>query len=114
MEVRHARPGADERRLEHPGIGSPADDDDVVGAGRLGQLLDDRTEDRVGRHRPRQARQDPGERLGLLAAPDLERRDGLAVADRGEADDDDEADEDQSIGRRRVRRRAGGRRSGTG
>ena len=86
-------PGADERRLEHPGVGAPPRDDDVVRARRLGQLVDDRAQDRVGRHGARQARQDARERLGLLATADLERSDGLAVADGREADDRDEADD---------------------
>ena len=54
-----------------------------------------------GRDRARQPRQDPGEGLGLLAPVDLDLGDGLAVADRGEADDDDEGD-DERIGRRRL------------
>ena len=38
------------------------------------ELLDDRVDDGVGRHRARQARQDPGERLGLGSPLGFERR----------------------------------------
>ena len=67
-EVGHAGPGADEHRLEDPGVGAATDDDDVVGAGAGAELLDDRADDRVGRDRAGQALQDPGEDLGLRAA----------------------------------------------
>ena len=67
-EVEPPRPGVDERRLEDPGVGPATDDDDVVGAGAGAELLDDRLDDRVGRDRPGQALEDPGEALGLGAA----------------------------------------------
>ncbi len=101
--------GADERRLEDAGVGPAAGDDDVVGAGRVGQLVDDGAEDRVGRRpsatgptgsgrtirppragRPR-ARRRPGDG-GSAASPTTSTRPTTT----------------QSIGRR-ARRRAAGR-----
>ncbi len=96
------RTGADEGRLEDPCVGTPAGDDDMVGAGRLGELIDDGPEDRIGRDRARQARQDPGERFGLFATTQFEGGDGLAVTDRGEADDEDEGDDRPVDGSRKL------------
>jgi len=91
--IGHARPRADERRLEHAGVGPAAGDDDVIRARRIGKLGDDRAEDRVRRHGARQPGQDARERFGLLAPSDLERGDRFAVADRGEPDDEHQADD---------------------
>ena len=60
--------GRDEPGLEDAGVGAAADDDDVVGAGCPPELLDDGVDDGVRRDGARQARQDPRERGGLLAA----------------------------------------------
>ena len=106
--------GADERRLEDAGVGPPADDDDVVGAGRLGQLVDDGVEDRVGRDRARQAGQDAGERFGLLAPADLERGDRLRWRIAANPTTNTRPTTTQSIGRRRLEREPQTRRSGRG
>ena len=76
--------------LEDHRIGPAADDDDVIGAGRGAQLLDDRPDDGVGRHGPRQTGQDPREGLGLAASPGLELEGRLAMADRRDSGDDEE------------------------
>ena len=55
----------------------------MIGARRLGELLDDRVDHGVGGHRPGQARQDPGERLGLGSLLGFERGDRVPMDDRG-------------------------------
>ena len=60
----------------------------MVGAGAGTQLLDDRVDDGVGRHRARQALEDPREALGLDPPSSLEGLDGAPMTDAGEPDDD--------------------------
>ncbi len=81
--VGNARPGAHEGRVEDPRARAPAGDDDMIGARRLRELLDDRVDHGVGGHRAGQARQDPGERLGLGSLLSFERSDRVPMHDRG-------------------------------
>ena len=71
--VGDARVRADETSLDDARAASSAHDDDVVGLRRLAELLDDRVDDRIGRHRARQPGQDAGERVGLGPAARIER-----------------------------------------
>ena len=80
--VGHAGAGAHERRVEDPRARAPAGHHDVIRPRRLGELLDDRVDHGVGGHRPGQARQDPGERLGLGSLFRFERSDRVPVNDR--------------------------------
>ena len=85
-------------------LGPPTDHDDVVGAGRLAQLLDDGIDDGIGRDRARQAGQDAGERLRL--APPAASRPG----DRRGVDDGADAGHDDEPRGRTTSRAASGRR----
>ena len=87
--------GADQPRLEDPGVTAAASDDDVVGARRAGELVDDGRDDGIGRDRARQVREDPDERLGLGPAAGLEVGDGGAVLDRRDADAEDERSDEE-------------------
>ena len=101
--VGHARPGADERRLEDAGVGPAPDDDDVVGArSPRPSSLDDRVEDRVRRDRAGQARTGCGRTISASSRrPTSSAGDGLAVADGGDADDERRGRRSaQSTGRR--------------
>ena len=73
----------------------------MVGARPDAELLDDRVHDVIGRDRTREALEDPREALGLGPPAGFERLDRETVADRGEADDDEQADH-QPAGARRL------------
>ncbi len=81
--------------------GPAAGDDDVVRAGRIGQLVDDRAEDRVGRHGARQARTGCARTIRPPRAgrPRARRRPGGGGSRRTRRRT--EGDDAQSIGRAR-------------
>ena len=91
--VRDARTRADEGRLEDSRVGASAGDDDVVGAGRTGELLTiaammasgEIERDRLDRMR---ANDSASSRRSTSSAGHC-----LAMADRGEPDHEDEADD---------------------
>ena len=107
--ARHAGPPADERRLEDARLGMEPDDDGMVGAGLDVELVDDRLDDRVGRHRAGQPLEDPGDALGLAAPADLAAAHGLAMEDRGEPAERHETGDQPVDGLARGRGRAGRR-----
>ena len=86
----HAGAARDEPRLERARLRAAPDEDDVIGRGRVDQVVEDRRHDRLGRDRARQAAQDPGEALGLAAAARLEAGDGVSVRDRRDGGQDDQ------------------------
>ena len=87
--VRNARPARDERRLQRPAVGSPADDDGMVGPGAVGKVIDDGADDGVDADGAGKAAKNAGEVLDLTAAADLEGRDGVAMGDHRDRRDDD-------------------------
>ena len=101
--VGHARSEAHEMGAEPAAVLVPAHDHDVVRAGRCAELPGDGIDDGVGRHRPRQAAQDPGERFGLTTPAGVESRDRLAVDEGREPRDEDHPEEDP-VGEARVGR----------
>ena len=84
---------AHERRLENSGVRSEANDHGVICVGADTELLDDGIHDRVGRHRPRETLEDPGEALGLRSTARLEGAHGAPMEGNGDAGDDDESGE---------------------
>ena len=100
--IRDAGAEAHEVRCQLPVVLGSPDHHDVVGGRGLAEVLGDRIDDGVGRHRARQATQDPRERLGLVTPPGAEIRDGGAVDERRESGDQHD-DQQQSVGERRIR-----------
>ena len=99
--IRDAGAEAHEVRGELPVVLGSPDDDDVVGARGLAELFDDRVDDGVGRHRARQATQDPRERLGLVTPPGVEIRDRGAVDERRESGHQHDHQQ-EPVGERRI------------
>ena len=89
LRPRRPRPRRDQRRVEDRRTGPTAHHDQVVGLGARAQLAHDRLHDRVGRDGPREALEDPGEVLDLLARPRLALLHAAAGEGGGARDGDD-------------------------